>query len=188
MRLEAHLTTHDLQHALTQLTPIAVALDPGSPQRQLAIKAPCTVSLERERGLRLKTELQLQWDVIGLRVPVTLRHVEVLLSPSVELHEDQPVLLFGVHIESADVSAIPGFLEDVLVARVNDALSRPDARFRWRFLETLDFQFPLPPHVQPAFKMRLFARGGEVHVHDDALRLAIDWGLTAEAARAAPRL
>lgn len=183
MRLEAHLTTRDLSHALAQLTPIKVALDPDSPRRQLSIQPPSAVSLEKGRGLRLTTDLQLQWDVIGVRVPVSLRRVEILLSPRVEQQAEQPVLTFGLRIETADVSAIPGFLREVLVARVNDALARPDARVVWRFMETLDFQFPLPEQVQPALRMRLFARDGAVHVEDHALRLAVEWGLTAEAER-----
>ena len=93
----------------------------------------------------------------------------------------RPVLLFGLRIENADLSAIPAFLRGVLVARVNEALARPDVRVVWRFVDTLDFQFPLPPQLQPARCLRLFARGGEVQLQDDALRLAVDWGLSAEA-------
>jgi hypothetical protein len=183
MRLEAHLTTRDLSHAFAQLTPLSIALDPGSPQRQLSIKPPSAVSLEHGRGLRLTTELQLQWDVIGVRVPVTLRRVEILLSPRVEQDASGPLLTFGLRIESADVSAIPSLLREVLVARVNDALARPEARVVWRFLETLDFEFPLRDQVQPGFKIRLFARDGAVHVEDGALRISVEWGLTAEAER-----
>ena len=183
MRLEAHLTTGDLQHVLAQLTPLSVALDPDSPQRQLSIEPPSAVALEKDRGLRVVTQLQLCWDVIGVRVPVTLRRVEILLSPRIEWQALQPVLTFGLRIENADVSAIPSFLRGVLVARVNEALARPDVRVVWRFMETLSFEFPSPPQIQPALRMRLFARGGEVQVQDDALRLAVDWGLTAEAER-----
>ena len=90
------------------------------------------------------------------------------------------MLLFGLRIENADLSAIPAFLRGVLVARVNEALARPDVRVVWRFVDTLDFQFPLPPQLQPPRCLRLFARGGEVQLQDDALRLAVDWGLSAE--------
>lgn len=177
MRLEAHLTTSDLRHLLVQLTPLSVALDPGSPQRQLAIQPPSKVALEKDRGLRVVTELRLRWDVIGVTVPVTLQQVEILLLPRIETFEDQPALGFGLRIENADLSAIPAFLRGVLVARVNEALARPDVRVVWRFMDTLDFQFPLPPQIQPSVRMRVFARGAQVQVQDDALRLAVDWGL-----------
>jgi hypothetical protein len=119
--------------------------------------------------------------VIGVRVPVTLRCVEILLSPRIEWQAERPVMAFGLRIENADLSAIPAFLRGVLVARVNEALARPEVRLLWRFMDTLDFQFLLPPQVQPALRMRVFARAGEVQVQDDALRLAVDWGLSAEA-------
>lgn len=181
MRLEAHLTTGDLQDALFQLTPMAVSLDPDSPSRQLSIRPPSKVALLDGLGLQVVTDLQLQWDLIGLRVPVTLRRVSLLLRPCVDLHAGKPALLFLPQLQEADLSAIPGLLRDVIVARINDALARPDARIVWRFMETLDFRFPLPPQVLPAFQVRLYARSGSVQVADGVLRLGIDWGLTAEA-------
>jgi hypothetical protein len=181
MRLEAHLTTGDLQDVLFQLTPLAVALDPTSPQRQLSVKPPASVELIEGRGLRIVTEVQLQWALIGVRFPVTLRRVAVLLQPAIDLLGREPVVLLRPYIEEADVSALPGFLGDVVLARVNDALERPEARIMWRFMETLDFRFALPPQIQPAYAVRLFARNADVRVGKDSLRLAIDWGLTADA-------
>lgn len=181
MRLEAHLTTGDLQDALFQLTPMAVSLDPGTPSRQLTIRPPSKVALLDGLGLLVVTDLQLQWDVIGVRVPVSLRGVSLLLRPIVELIAGEPALLFLPQLQEADLSAIPGILRDVILARINDALSRPDARIAWHFMDTLDFRFPLPPQVLPAFQVRLFARSASVHVENGVLRLGIDWGLTAEA-------
>jgi hypothetical protein len=181
MRLEAHLTTGDLQDALFQLTPMAVSLDPDTPSRQLSIKPPSKVVLLDRQGLQVITDLQLQWDLIGVRVPVSLRRVSLLLRPSVELLEGQPALVFVPQLQEADVSAIPGILRDVILGRINDALARPDARIAWRFMETLDFRFPMPAQISPAFEVRLFARAGSVHVENGTLRLGIDWGLTAEA-------
>jgi hypothetical protein len=181
MRLEAHLTTGDLQDALFQLTPMAVSLDPDTPSRQLSIKQPSKIALLDGLGLQVVTDLQLKWDLIGIRVPVTLRRVSMLLRPCVELVDSQPALLFVPQLQEADLSAIPGILRDVILARINDALARPEARIAWRFMETLDFRFPLPPLVLPAFEVRLFARSASVHVENGVLRLGIDWSLTAEA-------
>jgi hypothetical protein len=187
MRLEAILTGSDLQHALQQLTPLAVALDPGSPHRQLSLKPPSEVVLIAGEGLRVVTELTLQWDLIGIRVPVTLRRVVVLLSPRVEQIDGRHALLFGLRIEEADVSAIPAFLRDVLVARVNEALEKADDRIAWRFMDTLDFSFFLPREVLPLTQMRVYARGGEVRIEADGLHLSIEWGLSASADRSEPQ-
>ena len=184
MRLEAHLTTGDLQDALYQLTPMALSLDPDSPSRRLSIKPPREVQLVDGQGLRVVVDLQLQWDLIGVKLPVTLRRVSLLLKPMIELLEGQPALVFRPQLQEADLSAIPGILRDVILARINDALARPDNQIAWRFMETLDFRFPMPPQVMPAFQVRLYARGGVVQVDKGVLRLAIDWGLTAEAPQA----
>jgi hypothetical protein len=180
MRLEAHLTAADFQHVFAQLTPLSVALDPDSPNKQLSLKTPSEVSVIAGLGLRVETEMQLQWDVIGLRVPVTLRRVVILMTPSVGQHDGREALLFGLRIEEADVSAIPAFLRDVVVSRVNDALSKPDVRIAWQFLDTLDFGFPLPTEIRPAYSMRLYARSGSVHVEDGNVRLTVEWGLSAQ--------
>jgi hypothetical protein len=180
MRLEAHLTISDLQDILCQLTPMKVTLDPDSPSRCLAIKQPSSVALLTGQGLHVVTDLQLQWDLIGLRVPLALRRVSLLLSPRVEVLDGEPALVFLPQLQEADLSAIPGLLRDVLLARVNDALKRPDAQLAWRFKDMLDFRFALPTQVQPAFQVRLFARSALVEVESGSLRLAIDWGLTAD--------
>jgi hypothetical protein len=179
MHLEAHLTTSDLQNALSQLTPLVITLDPHSPQRRLCIEPPSSVELRAGVGLRVVTDLLLQWDVIGVRVPVTLRRVALCLRPHMGVLDGQPALLFAVRLEDADVSALPGFLADVIVARINDALAQPEAQIAWRFSETLDFRFALPDRIQPAYNMRLFSRAGEVLVDEDYLRLVLVWELVA---------
>jgi hypothetical protein len=186
MRLEVTFSTADLQNALFQLTPLTVSLDPGSEHRTLSIKPPSEVALIGGLGLRVVTEVQLQWDVIGVRVPVTLRRVAIVLSPCIVSLDGREALVFSLRLEDADLSAIPSFLRDVLVARVNDALARPEARIAWRFLDTLDFRFDLPEIVQPRINARLYARSGEVAVRDDVLCLSVEWGLSAEPEGSAP--
>lgn len=183
MRLEARFSTADLQNALFQVTPLKVSLDRDSPQRRLEIQAPSEVALIGGIGLRIVTEAQLQWDVIGVRLPVTLRRVGIVLAPYIARAGGQEILAFGLRLEDADLSAIPAFLQDVLVARVNEALERPEARIAWRFMETLDFRFDLPDLIQPRFNVRLYARSAELEVQDDSLRLSVEWGLAAESGR-----
>jgi hypothetical protein len=178
MQLEACFTTADFQNAFAQLTPLAVSLDRDSRHRQLSLQSPWEVGLVAHQGLRVVSEVQLQWDVIGLRVPVTLRRVAILLTPRVDVIDTRQALVFGLRIEEADLSAIPAFLRDAVVGRVNEALAKPDARIVWRFMDTLDFSFPLPSEIQPRYRMRLHALAGAVEVGDDVLRLRVDWGLS----------
>jgi hypothetical protein len=179
MHLEAHLTTTDFAHVFAQLTPLRIALDANSDKRFLALSRPAHVGLVASRGLRIVTDVQLQWDVIGLRVPVSMNRVSVLLTPSVAEVEGQPVLLFGVRIEDADLSAIPSFVESVLLDRVNDALARAKSSICWKFMETLDFTFRLPETVSPRYRVRLFSTAGAVRVENNTLVLKVEWGLEA---------
>ena len=181
MHLEACFTTADFQHVLAQLTPLSVLLDPDAPQRKLSLMPPSSVRIVPGRGLRIVTEVQLQWDVIGLRVPVTLRRVVLLLTPSIMFVEGKQALSFGLRIEEADVSAIPAFVGDAVIGLVNEALAKEDARMSWRFMETLDFKFQLPAEIQPRYSMHLYARSGTVQVEEDRVRLSVEWMLSAAA-------
>jgi hypothetical protein len=181
MHLEALLTTADFQHAFAQLTPLRVMLDRDSPQRQLSLKAPSSISIVAGQGLRIVSEVQLQWDVIGLLVPVTLRRMVILLTPSVVLIDGRQALSFGLRIEEADVSSLPAFVGDAVIGLVNEALAKADARIAWRFMDTLDFGFALPSEIQPLYAMRLFSLSGAVQVDDGRIRLWVDWGLSAQA-------
>jgi hypothetical protein len=179
MWLQALLTADDFAHVLGQLTPARLTLDRGNPDRYLSLEPPSDVTLVSGEGLRVVTQAMLQWDVIGIRVPLTLRRVSVLLTPRVEKQDEQEVLAFGLRIQEADLSSVPAFIEEPIVARVNEALDRPESRLVWRFMETLDFQFVLPPLLEPQRRAKLFARWGEVRVGDDGVTLAVAWGLHA---------
>jgi hypothetical protein len=179
MHLQAHLNGHDFAHVLNQLTPIRIGLDPDSDRRFVAISPPTHVGMVASKGLRIVTDLQLQWDVIGIRVPVTMKNMSVLLTPSMAELDGKPALLFGVKIEGGDLSAIPSFLEHVIIDQVNDALARMRSSIAWRFMETLDFAFRLPDQVDPRYLVRLFASAGTARVEHDTLILTVDWGLEA---------
>jgi hypothetical protein len=181
MYLEARFTTADFRHAFAQLTPMRVVLDRDSQHRWLSLKPPSSVAIVAGQGLRIVTELQLQWDVIGLRVPVTLRRVVILLTPNVVIIDGKQALSFGLRIEEADLSAIPAFVGGAVIGLINEALERADARIAWRFIDTLDFGFYLPPEIQPLYAMRLHARSGRVWIEEGYVRLSVEWGLSAKA-------
>jgi hypothetical protein len=180
MHLEACLTTADFRHAFAQLTPMRVVLDRDSQHRWLSLKPPSAVTIVAGQGLRIVTELQLQWDVIGIRVPITLRRVVIMLTPSVVLIEKKQALCFGLRIEDADLSAIPAFVGGAVIGLINEALAKADARIAWRFVDTLDFGFYLPPEIQPLYAMRVHARSGTVWVDERSVRLSVEWGLSAK--------
>ena len=179
MHLEAHLKVADFKHVFSELTPLRISLDGGSDKRFIALSRPHQVSLVAGRGLRVVADVQLQWDLIGLRVPVSMKRVSLLLQPNIVELAGQAVLAFAVQIEEADLSAIPSFVENMLLERVNEALAKREAAIAWRFMETLDFSFRLPAQISPRYRVRLFAARGAVRVDSEVLVLRVDWDVQA---------
>jgi hypothetical protein len=181
MWLQAILTPTDLERMLGELTPVRIALDrEDDSQRYLWLDRPSRVETTDGAGIRVVTSARLQWDVIGIKVPITLRRVSVLVVPSIARHDGQDVLVFRASIEHADLSPVPEFIEEPLLARVNEALAAEHAQLIWRFVDTLDFQFQLPAMLDPTRNVRLNARWGAVRTTREGLALAASFALSAE--------
>jgi len=181
MWLQAVLTADDLLHALHELTPTRIQLDDDDPARVLHLEPPAEVRFRDGEGALISTSATLQWDVVGIKVPVVLRSVEVLLIPSIEVDANGADLLaLQARVERLDLSALPGFMEDKLRVRINQALESPSAFVRWGFTRTLDFHFHLPAKVQPVRDLRLSARWGALRVSEQGFAMAASFGFLAD--------
>jgi hypothetical protein len=180
MWLQATLTAKDLHDALDKITPLRVPLDADDPDRCLWLGKPAKVTLREHEGVTISTRGQVRWEVAGITVPITLRTLSVVLMPAVEQADGEDALTFTLRVDEADLSAVPAFVEDTILARVNEALARPQSKLVWRFLQTLDFNFALPEKMEPNRHMSLFARWGAARVTDEALHLVVSWGLDAQ--------
>jgi hypothetical protein len=180
MWLQAILTPTDLEHVLAEITPVQIALDREDPGRYLWLDRPSHVETTDGEGIRIVTSARLQWDVIGIKVPVTLRTVTALVIPSVAQRDGHDVLAFSARIEQADLSSIPDFINGALISRVNEALAGDQAQLAWHFTETLDFHFHLPESMDPQRGVRLFARWGAVRTSHEGMAIAASFALDAE--------
>jgi hypothetical protein len=180
MWLQAIITADDLMHALAELTPTRIQLDDEDPDRAFELDPPSEVRFRANEGAVIRTSARIRWDVIGIKVPVTLRSVDVLLIPSIERDADgNDLLVLQVRIEDLDLTALPGFLDGALKDRINAALTRPSSFVRWRFIRTLDFHFHLPQAVQPTRDLHLAARWGATRVSDQGFVMAASFGFFA---------
>jgi hypothetical protein len=179
MWLQALITAEDVTAALAEITPLRIALDEESPDRYLWLTPPTAVTFVPERGIRIVASARLQWDVVGVTVPLTIRVAEVLLRPFVEQVDGEDVLRFQGEIERLDLTHVPSLVEAPIIARLNAKLAEPSALISWKFMETLDFAFKMPTSVAPLEKLRLFARWGAVRIQEDGLTLAVAFGLEA---------
>jgi hypothetical protein len=181
MWLQAILTPTDLERILGQITPVRIALDrDDDSERYLWLDRPSRVETTEGDGVRIVTSARLQWDVIGIKVPITLRRVSALVVPRIARREGVDVLMFSAHIEQADLSPVPEFIEEPLIARVNEALTAEHAQLAWAFTDTLDFHFQLPEMIDPQRGLRLYARWGAVRTTREGIALAASFALDAE--------
>jgi hypothetical protein len=173
MWLQAVLTADDILHALHELTPTRIQLEEQDPTRTLHLDPPGEVRFRDREGALITTSATLKWDVIGIKVPVVLRSLDVLLIPSIEQGPDgDDVLALQARVEKLDVSALPGFVEDKLRARINQALENPRSFVRWGFTRTLNFHFHLPDKVTPVRDLNLAARWGALRVSEQGFVMA----------------
>jgi hypothetical protein len=179
MLIQALLTADDFVTALAEVTPLRVALDPESSDRYFWLARPSSVTFIPERGVRIVTSAYLQWDVIGVSVPVTIRTAEVLLRPSIVHVDDQDILSMRAEIERLDLSHVPSLVEAPIVAALNSKLGEPEASLPWKFMETLDFHFKMPSMVAPLETLHLFAREGEARITENAVVLQVALGFSA---------
>ena len=186
MWLQALLTPADLESIVAEMTPVQIALDADDPKRYLWLDRPTSVEMVGNVGVRIVTSARLQWDVIGIALPITLRSVSVVLTPSVAQRDGKDALLFAAQVESADLAAVPVLIEVPLVAKVNEALTADHAKLAWCFTDTLDFTFQLPDTLAPARSLRLFARWGAVRTSEEGVAVAASFGLDAEPLAPAP--
>jgi hypothetical protein len=181
MWLQAIITADDLMHALHELTPTRIQLDDCDPDKAFELDPPSEVRFRENEGAVIRTSARLRWDVIGIKVPVALRSVQLLLVPSIEQDPDgNDLLVLQARLEELDLSALPGLFDSAIRTRINQALENPKSFVRWRFIRTLDFNFQLPDKVQPHRDLHLAARWGATRVSEQGFVMAAAFGFFAE--------
>jgi hypothetical protein len=184
MWLEAVLSLEDLRSALTQLLPVTLEL--GSDGAAFAVGPPAEVSLVPGAGLRLVCPAQLTWPVLGIRVPVSLNSVSLVLSPKVEQKDGACVLAFEPSLEHADFAMVPEFVDAGLTDVINRELLKHKTDLSWNFAETLQTSFQLPKALLPRRTMSIYSHGAMVRVTEEAVILAISLRTTIESEPALP--
>jgi hypothetical protein len=184
MWLQALFTSADLERILSEITPIQIALDEPGSGRYLWLDRPSEVETTSEHGIRVVTAARLQWDLLGIGIPVVLRSVTLALTPSIGRRDGKDVMAFSTRIEQADFSALPDAMEAPLLERVNAALTQEHAHLVWHFMDALDFHFKLPDTIEPPRQLHLYARWGALRMSEQGVAVAASFSLDAEHRRA----
>ena len=171
MWIQALLTPNQLVNSLAGLFPLQILLDGTDPDRFLRVERPTRVTTTHA-GIRLDTSACMQWDVIGIKVPLVMRHLVLTLIPSIAQREGEDALVLSLRLDDADLSVVPEFVETPLLQRVNEELAKEGAQIVWRFTHTLDFHFTLPDRIVGAPRLHLFAHQGATRISDEGIVLA----------------
>jgi hypothetical protein len=171
MWLEAVLTRDDLSSIVDQFAPLEIRLGENG---RLLLAGPTKVDLVEGAGISVECDATLNWSVLGIDVPVTMRGLKVLVRPVVETPVEGEVLAFTLQIDHAGVSSL-SILDDRAAALVNEELERKNVGLRWNFPKTLTHSFSLPDALLSAEAISLTAQAGTVKVSDSALGLAVSF-------------
>lgn len=183
MWIQFTLSRDDLARALNTMLPLRIQLSPGTADSGVIYLGKARhVSLVPQRGLRIRVRGNIRWPVLGVKVPVTLREVQMLLEPRIVGRGPRQRLVFLPMVEEADVAMVPGFLEHWLIPKLNEQLARPESELAWNFKKTLHQDFDAPAQLSPVNRMGLRANWAAIRVNDEAMTLAMSLRFKAERA------
>jgi hypothetical protein len=177
MWLKATIPQQDLLELAREMTPLAIRLGEDG---CLEASEPSEVVLVAGEGLRLTCKAKLHWSVIGVSVPVTIHSVTLMVRPRVERLNGRDRIALDLHIEHADVAALPALIDERLTARVNKELAARHSALAWAYGDTLSRTFELPGALRPLSRLRLQAAEARVEVTQAAVCLAIRFLGTSE--------
>jgi hypothetical protein len=171
VQIEATLSRGDLKRVFERFAPLTIRLGGDD---HLTLDGPMDVTLDPRSGIRLVCAAKVRWSVLGLHVPVTVRSLAARLIPAVRRYEKgTEALVFRLALDSADIAALPGVLDDTVTRRVNEELAKHPVELAWNFHDLLDRTFPLPESVESAAALGMGVTSSAVRVTSDALSFAV---------------
>ena len=177
LHITAQLFEDDLRRLLTELLPSTVDLDPfgaDAGRRWIRFEAPQNVDFMAKQGLRVRTSAALQWTALGIKVPVTLNEVTLLIEPMIGEDERGPKLVFRTRIEQADFRLMPTFVDQAITSRINAALEAEGDLLGWHVGETLLQKIPMPKNLKPVDAFQMQAGPVSVEVQEDCFTLRLE--------------
>jgi hypothetical protein len=182
MHIDAVLKASEIATLLGQFAPIRIHLTPTDEDRSwVELEQPREVEMVPGRGIRVVCSGRLRYALGGIKLPLSIRRIQILLEPKiVDLGPGEQRLDFALQIEDADLENVPGLVDRAIVGKVNDSLTPETTSMLWEFSRTFHIDVNLPERLEPLHQLLLRAPIGAVTVTTDgvALRLHLDLGLT----------
>jgi hypothetical protein len=166
MELTALVSRDELAALVRSVSPLRIAIDER--RGRAATLALADVELVPARGLRLRGDARITWDVAGVPLSVTVKSWGVLLVPRVAAG----ALVIEPVLEELDLKNVPGFLDDKIGDAIRDGITQNRGKLAWGVARALSKTWPLPARMSLA-SFGLQVTSGSVVVDEAAIRMSI---------------
>ena len=165
----------DLERLLHQAVPLTIEFGASDSPHSLALSDLGETSLVAGRGLRIVCRARVVWPVLGIRVPLALNSVTLILLPTIGRRAEGDVLTFRLSIEHADFSGIPAVIDSRITEAINAKLAERDIELSWDFSRALTHLARLPGFLDPLEAFAVRPAWGEVRVTEEAVVYAVSF-------------
>lgn len=187
MEIDVCLNREEVTALLAEAAPLRVHLSGVDEDRRFVeLEPPSDVLFVPGQGVRIITRGRVRHEIAGVGLPFELRRVQVMFAPEVVSGPRGLRLQFPLRVEQADLENVPGLVEAVAVARVNQALDPEKLHLYWELAHSLSISVPLPERFEPLERFAGSARSAQVTVTHDSLLLRVHLGLSISRTRARP--
>ncbi|MBX3261368.1 MAG: hypothetical protein KF782_16910 [Labilithrix sp.] len=171
MLLTATVSKAEVVALVGALTPMRVCIDERR-RRAVTLNRP-EVAFVAGRGIRLRGDARVTWDVAGAEIPVTVQVWQVLLVPSVVARGRSRSLALEPVVEELELGFVPGFVDGKISRAIREGIAQKRERLAWDFARTLSRRLALPARIAPPRAFEIVAAAGDVDVGDTELRLGV---------------
>jgi hypothetical protein len=187
MELDVTLRHDEVVELLAQFAPVRIHLTEGDEDRRwVELEPPSQVSFAPGEGIRIVTRGRLRHELAGVGLPFDIRRLQILFAPEVVPGHHGQRLDFRLRIEQADLENVPGVVEAVIIAKVNQVLDPEHLGMYWELAQSLALRVSMPERFEPLDSFLTTARSAYVTVTHDSLILRLSLGLGMSRTRARP--
>jgi hypothetical protein len=165
----------DLDQLLHQAVPLTIEFGAPDAPHSLALSDLSETRLVADRGLRVVCKARVVWPILGIRVPLALRSVTLLLLPTIGRGAEGDVLTFRLSLEHADFSGIPTVIDTRITEAINAKLAERDVELSWDFSKALARVARLPGFLDPLEAFAVRPAWGEVRITEEAIVYAVSF-------------
>ncbi len=179
MKASLSFSATDLDTLARSFVPLQIDLshrDHGT--RVISVHKLHSLELVPDRGVRLVGEADIEWTVLGVRVPARISDLSVLIHVAVNVRR----LDFRFEIERGEVKHVPDLIEGTLMARINESLMTKGAKPAFRFARMVEREIKLPSMLGPPRDLLLSDAIGELWIDKEQLTFTVDVDMRAKLA------